>query len=581
MSVFNQTSRRKGFSLIEVIIVIAILSMVFAGLFAGFEYSLKLIAHSRAKMSAVSLATDRSEYLRSLPYDAVGTVSGIPNGAIPQNRTVRLNDIDFAERVLVEYVDDPADGSGAADSNSVVADYKRYKIEYTWTIYGTTQSFSLVSTVSPRSIETLAGGGTLRVNVFDAAVNPLPGASVRLVNNTGTTSIDVTRTTDATGVALFTGAPAVAGYNVYVFGAGYSSDQTRSATTSLPFPATQPFAVLDADVSTMNFQIDRVSDMTVQVYASETTAAETETFADLLAVSASSSVTATSGVLQLEEVAGVYAASGSVLLPILPASIAGWGVIKITKTTPATTDARVRVYDSASTSSLLPESVLPGNTAGFAGDYISLTTIDAAIYPELVLGIELATGDTSITPTVDEVEVAYASARTPLANNDFTIRGAKVIGADASAQNVYKFDKATSTDASGERVFSDIEWDTYTVTLDEGYDVAEACSGLPYYLEPNSEAILTIRAVNGGTNNLRVLAMRGDGSPIHGAAVELDDTTGGVTLREVGWCGQAFFPSLNSSIGYSLSVGAPGFATTTIASTTVSGVVYQEVILTP
>ena len=556
--------------------------MTFAGLFAGFEYSLKLIAHSRAKMTAISLATDRSEYIRSLPYASIGTVAGIPSGAIPQNRTVSLNGINFSERVLVEYVDDPADGSGAADSNGVLADYKRFKIEYSWTIYGTSQSFSLISTATPRSIETTSGGGTIRVNVNDALVNPLPGVSVRLVNNTGTTSVDVTRTTDATGAALFTGAPAQAGYELYVFGPGYSSEQTRAATTSLPFPATQPFAVLEADLSTMNFQIDRVSDMMVRVYENETIADDTETFADMLGVIASSSVTASSGVLRLAGSAGSYAPAGGIMLDaVSPGAVDAWGIAKISKTLPGGTDARVRVYSTASNSSLLSDSTLPGNTAGFSSDYISLVTIDAGTFPELYFGIELSTTNANFTPVVDEFMVEYATARTPLANNDFFIQGTKVIGANALAQNVYKYSVSTSTNASGERMFSDIEWDTYDITLAEGYDVAEACSGLPYYLVPNSDVVLNLKAVVGGANNLRVLAMLADGSPVHGATVELDDTVGGVVSNEVGWCGQAFFDSLSSSASYTLNVGAPGYATTTLTGLSISGVVYQEVILTP
>ena len=76
---------------------------------AGTRVSLELIANSRANING-SLANDRMEYFRSLPYDDADTVAGIPSGIIPQNSTTTLNGIEFSERVLVEYVDDPADG---------------------------------------------------------------------------------------------------------------------------------------------------------------------------------------------------------------------------------------------------------------------------------------------------------------------------------------------------------------------------------------------------------------------------------------------------------------------------------------
>src|SRR3989344_5779907 len=222
MNLFRQKQSR-GFSLVEVLVVIAITALVFVGLFAAFEYSLKLIAQSRAKMTALTVANDQ-----------------------------------------IEYIDDDADGIGAADTNGITTDYKQVKVSVEWTINGNTNEVFLVSNITPRSIETNVGGGTLRVNVFDADVQPLPGASVRVVNNTIVPNVDVTRTTDATGVALFGGAPAGPDYEIFVTGVGYSSDQTYMATTSLPTPITQPVAVVEADISTMNFFIDRTSELTVR-----------------------------------------------------------------------------------------------------------------------------------------------------------------------------------------------------------------------------------------------------------------------------------------------------------------------------
>ena len=130
----NRTKR--GFSLVEVVIVSGLIAVVFTGLLMSFRYSLELVANSRAKLSALSLANDRMEYFRSLPYASVGTVAGIPPGVIPQNSSTTLNDIVFYERVLVEYVDDPADGilgsTTNPDINDIPSDYKRLKVEISW-----------------------------------------------------------------------------------------------------------------------------------------------------------------------------------------------------------------------------------------------------------------------------------------------------------------------------------------------------------------------------------------------------------------------------------------------------------------
>src|SRR5690606_13405640 len=126
----NKRLSTHGLSLVEALIVVALSVIIFGALFAGTRYSLELIAHSRAKLSALSLANDQMELFRSLPYDDVGTLNGIPPGVIPQVSTTTLNGIEFTQRVLVEYVDDPADGqltSTTTDSNGIPSDYKRIK----------------------------------------------------------------------------------------------------------------------------------------------------------------------------------------------------------------------------------------------------------------------------------------------------------------------------------------------------------------------------------------------------------------------------------------------------------------------
>jgi hypothetical protein len=580
---FSQVKKgTRGFSLIEALVVIGLTVMIFAGLFAAFEYSLKLIAHSRAKMTALSLATDRVEYLRSLPYADVGTVFGIPNGAIPQNRVVSLNGIDFAERVLIEYVDDPADGSGALDSNSVVADYKKMKVEYTWNIYGSTQSFSLISSIVPRAIETTSGGGTVRVNVFDADVLPLPGVSVRLLNTTGTSTIDVTRNTDATGAALFTGAPANSNYQIFVSAPGYSSDQTREATTTLAVPSTAPVSLLESDVTTVSFQIDRLSDLLVNVYSSQVTDSHTEPFNDLLGADSSSYVVATGSALALTEVAGVYDAAGTVLLnPISPATIEAWGVLEVDSVVPTSTEVRVRFYSSTSTASLISESNLPGNLAGFATRFVDLSNLSLSTYPSLVVGVDLSTTDTSVTPQINSLILSHVESRNMLPSTNFTMRGSKIIGATSGAVSIYKFDIATTTDLSGQLVLDDIEWDSYQFELGSGLVISEACSSNPYFLAPDTEKTLNLLAAPASTDNLRVEVKDSTGAPIIDATVELRQVPSSTWSDQTSWCGQVYFGGLTSASDYELEVSATGYTTQILSSATISGTTVQSIVLAP
>jgi len=578
---FNLGSAKKisGFSLIEVLVVIGITVLVFGGLFASFEYSLQLIAQSRAKVSALSLATDRLEYIRSLPYNNVGTVLGIPSGNIPQNRTVSLNGIQFSERVLIEYFDDPADGLGGLDSNGILSDYKKVKIEYEWEIYDLPRTFSLISTIIPRSIETTAGGGTLRVNVFDAAVAPLSGIDVRLLNITIIPNVDVTRQTDATGVAYFTGAPAAANYEIFVSETGYSSDQTRKPVPGLENPNTLPVAVLESDVSTMNFQVDRLSGLTIDVYDSEVINEETELFNDTLNLAASSSVLVDSGNLTLAYNGFVYDLIGTAYLsPVTPSPLRLWGVLEFNTTIPAQTDARIRFYTSTNTADLIPDSDLPGNAAGFVARFIDISALDTVAYPTLVVGVILSTTNPSVTPQVADISLAYIESRNMLAGHTLNLRGNKVIGTNASAVPVYKYQQDHTTNGSGRIILAGMEWDSYTVNLGGGLMLREACLSNPYSLSPNDEVILSVRTAPASSNNLRVEVVDPAGNPVIDATVELNGTID--SISQTSWCGQAYFGSLLAET-YDLEVSAPGFTTQIISSLAISGTVVQQVVLVP
>ena len=77
----------KGFGLIDVIVGIALMLIMFLALFGVLRASLMLSTLSKAKASAVELASTQMEYLRGLSYDSLGTVSGIPAGAAAQTTT--------------------------------------------------------------------------------------------------------------------------------------------------------------------------------------------------------------------------------------------------------------------------------------------------------------------------------------------------------------------------------------------------------------------------------------------------------------------------------------------------------------
>jgi type II secretory pathway pseudopilin PulG len=574
--VSRYSQKNGGFSLVEALIVSAIMLIVFGGLISGVKYTLDLISVSRAKLTALTVANNQMEYIHSLSYNTVGTVAGIPPGPIPQVSTTSLNQIVFTRTTLIEYIDDDADGVGAADSNGITTDYKQAKVTVSWEYRGIPYEIFLVSNLIPRSIETSVGGGTLRINVFDKNIAPLPGATVRLINTSGTSSIDVTRTTDATGIALFGGAPAGADYQVFVSAPGYSADQTYVATTSLPNPTTRPATVLESDITTMNFFIDRLSDVQIITLGSQVEASSTEEFNTAAGIATSTDTLVTAGQLVLRDVAGVYQSTGSAQLALItPSSFLRWHSVTVDTNLPAGTSYLLRLYTGTSTPTLIPEGDLPGNSAGFSAPSIDISMLDPVVYPNLTLGLTVSTSNTAVTPQIHSIKTWYIESETIEPNVTLTLTGEKTIGTLADTSLVYKTVIATTTNGSGVRNINDIEWDGYTVRA-SGYDVREACPANPVIVDPNSDVELSLILTSNSSHSLRVVVQDSTGVVQPDAVVAL---TQGVfsSVRTTGLCGQVFFSGLTSAPDYDLSVTTPGLGTETVTAFDITGDVVQVV----
>lgn len=568
---FKSLCSNRGFSLVEVMVVSAVMLLVFGGLLLSFKYTLTLVSHSRAKLTALTVANDSMEYIRSLSYNSVGTISGIPAGLIPQVSTTSLNGIVFTKKVLINYVDDPKDGYEAADSNGIKEDYKQAKITISWSERGVPTSIFLVTNIIPPSIETNVGGGTLRVNVFDALVAPLPGAVVHLVNNTLLPKIDITRSTDSTGIALFGGAPAGPDYEISVTAPGYSTDKTYMSTTTLPNPTTQPVAVVEAGISTMNFFIDKLSNLDVKVLASKTMSQTDEMFNDASGVATSSyNVNVTSGKLALAGSVGSYATSGiAYLTEITPTPLASWDLVTVTPLLSANTNVMVRFYTGTSTYTLIPDSDLQGNSAGFNTPVINLSKLNASNYSSLTVGIELLSTSVNETPLVDEIKVAYVASKVPLTGASLTMTGDKAIGTLTDGSTVYKNNFTNTTAAVGSVSLPNIEWDKYTASV-SGYDIKEACGANPLKLSPGASTTLEILTTVNTPNSLRVVVQTTMELPLPGATVTLKQ--GAFTsTKTTSACGQVFFSSLVAASDYTLDITPVGYSIKNITGVNISG----------
>ena len=546
-------------TLIETIVGIFIMLLVFLSIFGSFRLAIELVYNTKAKTGAVALITEQMEYVRARTYDAVGTIGGIPAGSIPQSQQKTLNNILYTIRTLIQYVDAPEDGLGAADTNNVTADYKSIKVEVTWSVHGKPRSTFAVTRISPHGVETLGSGGTLRVEAFNALAAFISGATVRIENAGAVPAVDVSASTDSSGAVLFPGTPPAAGYHITVTKTGYSSSTTYAQTPENPDPDPGNIAVANTQTTTASFGIDVVSTVRVLSFEPVGPGSFEDLFADQSKLFATSSVAVLNGVLELELVESSYAPLGSaVSIPVAPPYLVSWSTFTWNATTSPNTALSVRLYyyDGASYV-LIPDNVLAGNSAGYSGGVIDISTLPAAAYGSLQAEAALSTTDTAETPTLLEWKFAYTAGPTPLPNVAFDIHGAKTIGTASNGTPLYKYMGRYTTSASGEKLFDPVEWDIYTLSLPSGspYTTVERC---PFVVSviPNEQKSVSV-TLDDDTAGSLLMYVSGGGAPVLNADVTI---VGGSinNAQTTSSCGQVFLGGMAATT-YTVTISAPGY----------------------
>lgn len=133
----------------------------------------------------------------------------------------------------------------------------------------------------------------------------------------------------------------------------------------------------------------------------------------------------------------------------------------------------------------------------------------------------------------------------PVGNIDFSLTGSKLIG---TSPDVPKYNANHVTDASGQKTISDLEWDTYALSLtDAAYDIAGAIPLMPLILNPDTNQNLKLVMQAKNPNSLLVtvkdagtqLPLSGADVRLQGASFDTTLTTGRGFLRQTDWSGGA------------------------------------------
>jgi len=388
------------------------------------------------------------------------------------------------------------------------------------------------------------------------------GASVQIVNASTSPAINFTTFTDTAGLVLIGGAATSSAYQIYVSRPGYSSAQTYARSGQNVNPTPGYLTVAKNQTTSTTFAIDQLASLTLSSFSPALTTAFSDTFSNTSNIGSQNNTQVAGGALILAS----QALNGSATsIPLTPSNLDGWGVLSADLSTPTGTSAVVQVGDASGTP--LPNTVLPGNGAGFSTFPVVLTGINTTSYPGLTLLATLTSNATSTTPSILDWSLSHTEGPSVLPNVSFTLTGNKTIGSTSGGAPIYKTIVSDSTGATGQKTES-LEWDAYSMAL-SSQSLIESCTPAPYQLSPASASSTALIVGTPSTNALPVLVENATGGFIGSAKVVL--TTGGYAATiPTSACGLAYFNTLASGT-YNATVSAPAYATTTVPSITVSG----------
>ena len=244
-----------GFTLVELtvtLVVFMIIALSFLGLFTSLVHS-TIIAKRQA--TALSLATNQMEYLKSLPYDSLAVSGGsiYSTNPLPATTTKTLDGVTYTITTSIGYVDDAYDGCGSYPNQTLKQQYCRnypppsgapatdlnsadYKIAHVDVVDNTGTHLASVDTqIAARVAETASTTGAIFVSVIDESGTPVSGATVSIADTGLSPNVNVSDSTDSNGVALFYSLPPDSSnrYVVTATKSGYSSLTTIAASGSL------------------------------------------------------------------------------------------------------------------------------------------------------------------------------------------------------------------------------------------------------------------------------------------------------------------------------------------------------------
>ncbi len=247
--------KNEGFTLVELLLSLVVLTVIAITFFALYISVLHSSIVSQRQAVALSLANNQMEYLKSLPYNSLAITGGPISSTttIPGTIQKTENGHSYTITTKIVYVDDAYDGCGSYPTLALEEQYCRnypppssapkldlnpedYKdVRVTVTDNSGLQLATLDTQIASLVAETPTNTGAIFVRVIDQSGNPITGATVNVINDSISPNINVSSSTDSSGIAIFYGMQPDSNFDYQVSATypSYSSLSTIVSSSSL------------------------------------------------------------------------------------------------------------------------------------------------------------------------------------------------------------------------------------------------------------------------------------------------------------------------------------------------------------
>jgi prepilin-type N-terminal cleavage/methylation domain-containing protein len=261
----RSTAAEDGMTLVELLVAIAVMLIVLAGVAAGATSGLRLAQGNSSRIVAANVADEHIGDVRAMEFADIPqtTVSGtVTRGGIAYTWTRE------AEMVFVGADEACEAPSGAFNANRL--SYLRVVVEVTWPAMGQIEPVRSETLVDPPVAEFDPYRGHLAVRVSDREGAAVPGMQVYLRNaDSATPTIYTFDTTDDNGCVFFDNLAVIDGqtvgnYYVWLDRAGWVDRASGLSNTSLQSP--RPVVnVVSAQLRKLEFNYDREARLNVSL----------------------------------------------------------------------------------------------------------------------------------------------------------------------------------------------------------------------------------------------------------------------------------------------------------------------------